>query len=151
MALFDVFDIAGSGMRAQSLRLNVTSSNLANAENVATRAEDAYRARHPVFSSFMTGGPFNTGSAFATSGAIGGRPESTGVRVLGIVESSAPPVRRYEPDHPQADEEGYIYTTNVNPIEEMVNMLSASRSYQSNVEVLNTTKDLLLGTLRLGQ
>ena len=135
MALFDVFDLAGSGMRAQSLRLNVTSSNLANAENVATNPEEAYRARHPVFSSFM----------------VGNGAESTGVRVLGIVESSAPAVQRYQPDHPLADEKGYVYTTNVNPIEEMVNMLSASRSFQSNVEVLNTTKDLLLGTLRLGQ
>ncbi len=150
MALFEVFDIAGTGMRAQSLRLNVTSSNLANAENVATRAEDAYRARHPVFASVMTGKDFGVAGTFATPGVTGGA-EATGVRVLGIVESSAPPVRRYEPDHPQADEEGYIYATNVNPIEEMVNMLSASRSYQSNVEVLNTTKDLLLGTLRLGQ
>jgi len=135
MALFDVFDVAGSGMRAQSLRLNVTASNLANGDNVATRPEDAYRARHPVFSSFMDEGG----------------PESTGVRVLGIVESATPPVKRYEPAHPLADEDGYVFATNVNPIEEMVNMLSASRSYQSNVEVLNTTKDLLLGTLRLGQ
>jgi flagellar basal-body rod protein FlgC len=135
MALFDVFDLAGSGMRAQSLRLNVTASNLANADNVATRPEDAYRARHPVFSSYM-------GEAGA---------ESTGVRVLGIVESAIQPLKRYEPAHPLADEEGYVFATNVNPIEEMVNMLSASRSYQSNVEVLNTTKDLLLGTLRLGQ
>lgn len=135
MAMFDVFDLAGSGMRAQSLRLNVTASNLANADNVATRAEDAYRARHPVFSSYMENRS----------------PESTGVRVLGIVESAQEPVRRYEPQHPLADEAGYVYATNVNPIEEMVNMLSASRSYQSNVEVLNTTKELLLGTLRLGQ
>lgn len=135
MALFDVFDLAGSGMRAQSLRLNATASNLANADNVATRPEDAYRSRHPVFSSFMQGGT----------------AEATGVQVLGIVESAIEPVQRYEPAHPLADEAGYVYATNVNPIEEMVNMLSASRSYQSNVEILNTTKDLLLGTLRLGQ
>ena len=122
-------------MRAQSLRLNVTSSNLANADNVATEAKDAYRARHPVFSSYM----------------LDGAAESTGVRVLGIVESAIEPTQRYQPDHPLADAEGYVYATNVNPIEEMVNMLSASRSFQSNVEVLNTTKDLLLGTLRLGQ
>ena len=134
MALFDVFDLAGSGMRAQSLRLNVTASNLANAENVATEARDVYRARHPVFSSFMQHGA-----------------SATGVRVLGIVESSTEPEQRYQPDHPLADEQGYLYASNVNPIEEMVNMLSASRAFQSNVEVLNTTKDLLLGTLRLGQ
>lgn len=135
MALFDVFDVAGSGMRAQSLRLNVTASNLANAEDVATRPEEAYRARHPVFSAYMENGA----------------AASTGVRMLGIVESAMEPVARYEPENPLANEEGYVYATNVNAIEEMVNMLSASRSYQSNVEMLNTTKDLLLGTLRLGQ
>ena len=135
MALFDVFDVAGSGMRAQSLRLNVTASNLANAEDVATRPEEAYRARHPVFSAYMKNGA----------------AASTGVRVLGIVESAMEPVARYEPENPLANEEGYVYATNVNAIEEMVNMLSASRSYQSNVEMLNTTKELLLGTLRLGQ
>lgn len=135
MALFDVFDLAGSGMRAQSLRLNVTASNLANADNVAARPEEAYRARHPVFSAYLHEGA----------------QEAAGVRVLGIVESSLQGEQRYQPDHPLADEGGFVYAANVNPIEEMVNMLSASRSFQSNVEVLNTTKDLLLGTLRLGQ
>ena len=147
MALFDVFDLAGSGLRAQSMRLNVTASNLANADNVATTPEGAYRARHPVFSSYMQASDNGPG----TSGFGFGQGESTGVRVLGIVESAIEPVRRYEPAHPLADEDGYVYATNVNPIEEMVNMLSASRSYQSNVEMLNTTKELLLGTLRLGQ
>ena len=149
MALFDVFDLAGSGLRAQSMRLNVTASNLANADNVATTPEEAYRARHPVFSSYMQ--PGDSGRLPGAAGFGFGQGESTGVRVLGIVESAIEPVRRYEPAHPLADEEGYVYATNVNPIEEMVNMLSASRSYQSNVEVLNTTKELLLGTLRLGQ
>ena len=135
MSLFDVFDLAGSGMTAQSLRLNVTSSNLANAESVATSADEAYRSRHPVFSALM----------------MGEAPESTGVRVLGVVESAAPPVRRHQPDHPLAEEQGYVFSSNVNPIEEMVNMLSAAQSYQSNVEILNTTKELMLGTLRLGQ
>ena len=136
-------------MRAQSMRLNVTASNLANADNVAGRPEEAYRARHPVFSSYMQ--PGDPGSLAAAAGFGRGQAEATGVRVLGIVESAIEPVKRYEPAHPLADEEGYVYATNVNPIEEMVNMLSASRSYQSNVEVLNTTKELLLGTLRLGQ
>ncbi len=149
MALFDVFDLAGSGMRAQSMRLNVTASNLANADNVATTPEAAYRARHPVFSSYMQ--PGAAGDLIGAGNFGKGGSESTGVRVLGIVESAIDPVKRYEPSHPLADEEGYVYATNVNPIEEMVNMLSASRSYQSNVEVLNTTKELLLGTLRLGQ
>ncbi len=146
MSLFNVFDLAGSGLRAQSIRLNVTASNLANADNVAGAPEAAYRARHPVFSSHM-----QPGNTAGSAGFGPGKAESTGVRVLGIVESAIEPVKRYEPAHPLADEEGYVYATNVNPIEEMVNMLSASRSYQSNVEVLNTTKELLLGTLRLGQ
>ena len=135
MALFDVFDLAGSGMQAQSLRLNVTASNLANAESVATEPNGAYKARHPVFSSYM----------------LDRSDASSAVRVLGVVESTAPPVQRYEPNHPLANEQGYVYASNVNPIQEMVNMLSASRSFQSNVEVINTTKELLLGTLRLGQ
>ena len=136
MSLFDVFDLAGSGMRAQSLRLNVTSSNLANAESVASSPAEAYRSRHPVFASMVIGGE---GSA------------ATGVQVLGIVESAAAPSQRYQPNHPMADEQGYVYASNVNPIEEMVNMLSAARAYQSNVEILNTTKELMLGTLRIGQ
>ena len=135
MGMFDVFDIAGSAMRAQSMRLNVTSSNLANAENIAGSADAVYRARQAVFSSHM----------------LNRAAENTGVRVLGIVESAAEPMQRFQPDHPLADDRGFVYATNVNPIEEMVNMLSASRSFQSNVEVLNTTKELLLGTLRLGQ
>ena len=122
-------------MRAQSIRLNVTSSNLANAESVATGPDTAYRSRHPVFASLMQPG----------------NPQSAGVSVLGIVESSAPPIRRYQPEHPMADEQGFVYSSNVNTIEEMVNMLSAARSFQSNAEVLNTAKELMLGTLRLGQ
>ncbi len=145
MALFDVFDLAGSGMRAQSLRLNVTASNLANADNVAGRPEEAYRARHPVFAAHM----LDAGRQPSLP-ALPGQSASTGVRVLGVVESAMEPAKRYQPDHPMADGAGYVYGTNVNPIEEMVNMLSAARSFQSNVEVLNTTKELLLGTLRLG-
>jgi len=135
MGMFDVFDVAGSGMRAQSMRLNTTSSNLANAESIATRAEDVYRARHPVFSAVM----------------MGQGQESTGVRVLDVVESNLPPLQRYEPAHPLANEDGYIYAANVNAIEEMVDMLSAARSFQNNIEILNTTKELMLGTLRMGQ
>ena len=135
VGLFDVFDVAGSGMRAQSVRLNVTSSNLANADSVAGSEQAAYHARHPIFETMML--------------SEDGR--SSGVSVQGIIESRAPAVKRYQPDHPAADETGHVYAANVNAIEEMVNMLSASRSYQSNVEVLNTTRDLMLGTLRMGQ
>jgi len=150
MSLYDVFDLAGSGMRAQTLRLNATSSNLANADNVAGSPDEVYRAKHPVFAAAL----FSTG--------LNGEPNSkefslfdesvpAGVQVMNIIESDAPALRRYQPDHPLADDEGYTYASNVNAVEEMVNMLSAARSYQNNIEVLNTTKELLLGTLRIGQ
>ncbi len=135
MSLYSVFDLAGSGMRAQSIRLNTTASNLANAGSVAGSAEEAYRARHPVFSAVMDNANQTT----------------IGVKVSHIEESQAPSEKRYQPDHPLADNDGYIYSANVNSVEEMVDMLSAARSFQSNVEILNTTKDLMLGTLRLGQ
>lgn len=137
MSLFKVFDIAGSAMSAQSVRLNTTASNLANAESVGSTEADAYRARHPVFAAMLK--------------AMHGDSDSVGVRVLGVVESQAPVEQRYAPDHPMANPEGYIYQSNVNAVDEMVNMISASRSYQNNVEVLNTSKQMLLATLRLGQ
>ncbi len=139
MSLFDVFDIAGSAMSSESVRLNVTASNLANAQSVGPDEASTYRARHPVFSAVMQslrGGIDNVGA---------------GVKVDGVVESKAPLEQRYEPQHPMANDEGYVYVPNVNLIDEMSNMISASRSYQSNVEVLNTSKQLLLATLRLGQ
>ncbi len=137
MSLQNVFDIAGSGLSAQSLRLNLTASNLANMQNVAGTPEDVYRSRHPVF---------RAGSAsFAETMA------ATGVNILGVIESTVDPIERYEPGHPEANEQGVIYAANVNAMEEMANMISASRSYQSNLEVINTTKELLLRTLSLGQ
>lgn len=139
MSLFKVFDVAGSAMSAQSVRLNVISSNLANAESASSSINKTYRARQPVFATIMDD----------FEGKFG--QESVGVQVLGIVESEAPARREYQPDHPLADDEGYIHLPNVNAIEEMANMISASRSYQTNVEVMNTTKHLLLRTLSLGQ
>jgi flagellar basal-body rod protein FlgC len=141
MTLFRIFDVAGSAMSAQSVRLNATASNLANAGSVAGRPEDAYRARQPVFQTVMSGQP----------GDPPGEAASAGVRVAAIVESEAPPQRVYQPGHPEADAEGYVYASNVNVIDEMVNMISASRTYQSSIEVLNTSKELLLRTLTLGQ
>ena len=139
MSLFKVFDVAGSAMSAQSVRLNVISSNLANAESASSSIGKTYRARQPVFATIMDD----------FEGKFG--QESVGVQVLGIVESEAPLRREFQPDHPLADDEGYIHLPNVNAIEEMANMISASRSYQTNVEVMNTTKHLLLRTLSLGQ
>lgn len=137
MGLFNVFNIAGSGMSAQTVRLNTVASNMANAEVVSGSEETAYHARQPVFSAVMR--------------AMGNNNASVPVEVTEVIESQAPVNKQYSPAHPQADEDGYIYTSNVNMIEEMANMISASRSYQSNVEVANTSKQLLLDTLRLGQ
>ena len=138
MSLFNIFDVAGSGLSAQTTRLNVTASNISNAQSVASSPDSAYKARNPVF-------------AAAFEDAFQPNNESAGVRTLGIVENNAEHPKRYEPGNPLADGEGYIYLSNVNPIEEMTNMMSASRSYQNNVEVINTSKELLLQTLRLGE
>ena len=140
MSLMQVFDVAGSALNAQSIRLNVVASNLANADSVATSPQQAYRARHPVFQSAM-------GSAL--SGTLDSRA-SAGVRVLGVWQSDLPPTRRHEPGHPLADADGNVWASNVNVVEEMANMISASRAFQTNVEVINTSRDLLLRTLAMG-
>ncbi|MGQ7848510.1 flagellar basal body rod protein FlgC [Granulosicoccus sp. 3-233] len=126
-----IFDIAGSAMRAQSLRLNTTASNLANASSVASTPEEAYRARHPVFAAVLEN-------------------EIGGVRSRGVVESTRDPEMRYEPGHPMANEEGYVFGSNVDNVEEMANMMSASRSYQSNVDMISTVRQLMLQTLKMG-
>jgi flagellar basal-body rod protein FlgC len=136
MDLNNVMDIAGSAMSAQSVRLNTTASNLANADSISSSIDQTYKARHPVFAAIQ--------QALQQQG-VGG------VQVKGIVESSAPVRPRYQPDHPLADEKGYIYQPNVNLVEEMANMISASRSYQTNVQVANTAKQMLARTLQLGQ
>ncbi len=136
MALFDVFHISGSAMNAQSLRLNTVASNMANADNVATTPEAAYRARYTVFATLMKD---------AANG-----PVAAGVNVAEIVESQAAPLVRYEPNHPLANEQGNVYSPNINMVEEMANMISASRSYQNSTEVFNTSKQLLLRTLNMG-
>jgi flagellar basal-body rod protein FlgC len=137
MGLFRIFDVAGSGMSAQTVRLNTVASNMANAEVVSGTEQGAYHARQPVFSAVMN--------------ALQGDSSSVPVQVSGVVESNAPVNREYNPQNPQADQDGYVYLSNVNMIEEMANMISASRSYQSNAEVANTSKQLLLDTLKIGQ
>jgi flagellar basal-body rod protein FlgC len=141
MSSFKIFDIAGSGMSAQSVRLNTVASNLANAESVSGSAETAYRARHPVFEAVQA----------SLAGGPRGADAGSAVRVRDIVEDSRAPQMRYEPGNPLANAEGYVFAPNVNAVEEMVDMISASRAYQNNVEVMNTSKELLLATLRLGQ
>jgi flagellar basal-body rod protein FlgC len=137
MSSFSIFDIAGSGMSAQSVRLNTTASNLANADSVSGDPTKVYRARHPLFAAIKAGMAPDQAQA--------------AVKVLGIVENQAPPTARYEPGNPLADAEGNVYAPNVNVVEEMVDMISASRAYQNNVEVMNTSKEMLLATLKLGQ
>lgn len=146
MALYNVFDVAGSAMSAQSLRLNLTASNLANAETTASSPEEAYRARHPVFAAKLQ-------QAQAGQAQAGQAETSNGVEVgvRGVVETDAPVQALHQPNSPLADENGYVYRSNVNPVEEMVNMISASRSYQNSVEVMSTSRDLMLQTLRIGR
>jgi flagellar basal-body rod protein FlgC len=137
MSLFKIFDTAASGMSAQTLRLNLVSSNMANADAVSSSIDQTYRARQPVFQTLLD-------QSYPDAAA-------SGVRMAGVVESQAPLIQEYAPDHPLANEEGYIFRPNVNMVEEMANMLSATRSYQGNVEVANSAKQLLLATLRMGQ
>lgn len=141
MGLYNVFDIAGSGMSAQAVRLNSVASNLANADVVSGSPDTAYRARQPVFATVLDN----------AAGMAGAGPDGARVRVVGVRESLAPPRKTYAPNNPLADANGYVYHSNVNPIEQMANMISASRSYQSDVEMMNTSRQLLESTLRLGQ
>ncbi|KZZ45447.1 MAG: flagellar basal body rod protein FlgC [Saccharospirillaceae bacterium] len=148
MSLTNVFDIAGSGMNAQSIRLNTTASNIANADSASSSVDETYRARKPWFAvmqkEFVSVN--QKGEFQQLEGETG-----VGVQVLGIVEKDAPLQQRFQPDHPMANEDGYVYYPNVNVVEEMTDMMSSSRSYQMNVEVLKTAKQMLQRTLTLGQ
>lgn len=134
MSMFNVFGIAGSALTAQSVRLNAVSSNLANADSIVNEKGQPYRAKQVVFAATPVGNE-------------GGQ----GVRVTQVVESAAPLRMVYEPDNPHADEQGYVAMPNVNVVDEMVNMISASRAYQTNAEMMNTAKQLLMKTLTIGQ
>lgn len=139
MALYNIFEIAGSGMSAQTTRLNLVASNLANADAVSSSTDQTYRSRQPVFATVLRDTLNQTNES------------SKGVKVVGVIESQAPLREEYSPQHPLANEEGYIFKPNVNVVEEMANMMSASRTYQNNVEMLNTAKQLLQQTLKIGQ
>jgi len=132
--MFSIFNVSGSAISAQSMRLNVVASNLANTDAVAGPDGQAYKSRQVVFQTVPMG-----------------NEATAGVKVNGITESTEPFKRIHNPNHPSADAQGYVNYSNVNPVEEMVNMISASRSYQNNVEVMNTAKTLLLKTLQMGQ
>ncbi|HJW55280.1 MAG TPA: flagellar basal body rod protein FlgC [Burkholderiaceae bacterium] len=134
MSLFNIFNVAGSAMSAQSQRLNTVASNIANADSVTSSTGQVYRAKQVVFSATPVAGP-----------------DASGVKVEQVVEDKSPPKMVYDPKHPLADEKGYVAMPNVNVVDEMVNMISASRSYQTNVETMNAAKTLLLKTLTIGQ
>ncbi|MBI3903656.1 MAG: flagellar basal body rod protein FlgC [Nitrosomonadales bacterium] len=135
MSLFNIFNVAGSAMTAQSQRLNVVASNLANVDSTTGPDGKPYHAKQVVFSTLP----------------VDGQGMASGVKVASVVEDASPMKMVYDPHHPMANEQGYVTLPNVNVVEEMVNMISASRSYQNNVEVLNTSKSLLLKTLTIGQ
>ena len=137
MSMMKIFDISGSAVSSQSQRLNVVASNLANVDTVAGPDGKAYKAREVTFQTVLMGTPDGVPGA--------------GVRVSGVTENDAPGRRVLDPKHPSADADGYVTYSNVNAVEEMVNMISASRSYQNNIEVMNTAKTLLMKTLQMGQ
>ena len=133
MSLFNIFNVSGSAMSAQAQRLNTVASNLANADSATSATGQAYRAKQVVFQAV----PLEAGG--------------TAVKVAQVIEDPSPLKQVYDPKHPMADEKGYVSMPNVNVVDEMVNMLSASRSYQTNVETMNAAKTMLLKTLTLGQ
>jgi len=135
MSNLPIFDVAGSAMQAQSVRLSTVASNLANADSVAGDPAAVFRAKQPVFS----------------AEPIAGDPSLAGVRVTQVNESTAAPLKRYEPGHPLADGDGYVYAPDIDPVAQMVDLISASRSYQANVEVFNTAKELAMSTLNMGK
>ncbi len=134
MSLFNIFNVAGSGMTAQSQRLNAVASNLANADSTTSADGTPYKAKQVIFSATPVG-----------AGQV------QGVKVTAVVEDNSPMKMVYDPKHPMANKDGYVAMPNVNVVDEMVNMISASRAYQNNVDVLNTSKTLLLKTLTIGQ
>lgn len=138
MSMMNIFSVSGSAASAESQRLNVVASNLANADTVAGPDGQAYKARQVTFQTALMGASQND-------------PTAAGVQVSNITEDQTPGRRVHDPSHPSADADGYVTYSNVNPVEEMVNMISASRSYQNNIEVMNTAKSLLLKTLQMGQ
>ena len=136
MSMFNVLDISATGMHVQTVRLNTIASNMANVDSISSNAKETYRAKEPVFQAIMD--------------EETGRPTG-GVKIKEIVENKAPLKMEYNPNHPMANKDGYIFRPNVNVVEEMANMLDASRTYKTNIEVMNTSKQLLLRTLQLGK
>lgn len=143
MSLSNVFDIAASGMSAQSVRLNSISSNIANAESAASSADAVYKSRHPVFELIRQPADGLEGDGSINNGY--------GVKVNGIVENQSEAKMRYEPENPLADQNGYVHYPDVNIVEEMANMMAASRAFQTNVDMMDTAKSMMQRVLALGQ
>lgn len=141
MSFDSIYRIAGSSMNAQTVRLNTVASNLANADSAAARPEDVYEARKPVFAAVYGNDQLTRGVG------MGGAH----VQVLDVVTAGREPQRRYEPDNPLANRDGYVFYANINEIEEMTDMMSASRSFETGVEVLNRIKGMQQGLLKLGE
>jgi flagellar basal-body rod protein FlgC len=137
MSLLKALETSGTAMNAQQIRLSIISSNLANAQTVSSTSEGAYKAKHPVFAAVMDN--------------YSNENPNIGVKVKDVIESNEPIRKEFNPGHPMSDEEGCIYLTNINSVEEMANMMSASRSFQTNVQVANTSKSMLVKLLRLGK
>ncbi len=135
MSSLPIFDVAGSALQAQSMRLNTIASNLANADNTASSPDAVYKPIEPIFAARQ----------------VAGSADMAAVDVLSIEQSNKQPLKRYEPGNPLADADGYVYAPDIDPVAQMVNLISASRSYQANVEVLNSAKDLALATLMMGR
>ncbi|MEH6442275.1 MAG: flagellar basal body rod protein FlgC [Oceanospirillaceae bacterium] len=144
MSIANIFNISGSAMSAQTVRLNTTASNMANAQSISSSVDETYRARKPVFA-------LQEPSQQQLNAKDGGLLAGQGVQVLGIVESTAPLQPEYLPSHPMADENGFIYYPNVNVVEEMADMISASRSFQINADVMDSAKKMMQRALTLGQ
>lgn len=141
MSLFNAFRVSSTALQAQSVRLNAVASNMANADTVSATAEDAYRARKVVFEAART----------TTAAGVNGQGLAAEVRVRELTQDPAAPQQRYEPGNPMANADGFVFASTVNPAEEMVDLIAASRSYQTNADVMNTMKTLMLKTLQIGQ
>ena len=135
MSNLPIFDVAGSAMNAQSVRLSTVASNLANADSVSGDPNSVFRAKQPVF----------------TTEQVGNNPALVGVRTAPVQDSNAAPIKRYEPGNPLADGNGYVYAPDIDPVAQMVDLISATRSYQANVEVFNSAKDTATATLNMGR
>lgn len=140
MSLNTIFDIAGSAMTAETERLTASVGNLSNANVETGNPDEVYKAKYPIFKSVQE-----------HANQWMGDQVKAGIQLMGVYESDVEPAKRYDPNNPVANEKGFVYTSNINYVEEMANVISASRSYQMDIELLNTTKQLLQRTLQLGE